>query len=166
MSEMSINLKTGAVDIIAMKKMSDEKLAGMAEALGIDPSKFETQEALLECIRVVTQTHAGVTDIQEKQRNIDAPEIVALEEIACEAEHLIDTGETDQQGRPIHRCRLRPNMTWVGDNGCVDCHQIYDKTTREQRDAIIKKHEGQETDKVEESPVGVAVDIFKASNKK
>lgn len=148
---MSINLVTGEADTTKLKKLSREKLDGMAEVLGIDPTKFKNVDELLECIRIVAKVHAEKTDIQVKQKKLDAPEIVELTTIACDGEYLIDTGDTNAEGYPVHRCRLRKNLQWIGDNGCVGCEAIHNKLNREQREAIVEKNKGKDANDVIEA---------------
>ena len=133
---MSINLMTGEVDKDALTKVSSDMLNGMATALGIDPTVFKDPAELIECINAVTQVHAGKTSIQAMQDKLDRPDPVQLPDISCGGEYIVDTGQTDPEGRPIHRCRLRQNIEWVGDNGCVGCENIHGVLTHEQTEAI------------------------------
>jgi hypothetical protein len=137
---MSVNLATGEVDVDGLNKMAREKLDAFAELLGIKPDVFTTRPQLIEAIRAVVQVHAGKSDAQKLQAEMSRPESVSLGTIACKGKYRIDEKEPNSRGETIHRCKLRQNLRWTGDNGCVGCEKIHDKLTKKERDAIVAKN--------------------------
>jgi hypothetical protein len=138
---MSISLYTGIVDTDKLdKECTRDQLDAIAKALGVDPSKFTTKAQILECIRHVAKASCNLIVANKKAEELSKPAPIELGSIACKKRYRIDEPEPDRDGNTVHRCTLRCNLRWVGDNGCVGCDAIHNKVKRADRDAISDKN--------------------------